>query len=70
MRSDNYALARRGVVAHTLSSFNLHNDYHRATDEASKADALHMAQVIQAAARAVMLLASGPRPEWKPGGKP
>ena len=69
-RSDNYALARRGVVAHTLSSFNLHTDYHTPGDEASRADALHMAQVIQAAARAVRLLADGPKPEWKPGGKP
>lgn len=69
-RSDNYALALRGVVAHTLSSFNLHRDYHTPSDEASRADPLHMAQVIEAAARAVRLLADGPKPEWKPGGKP
>jgi len=69
-RSDNYALALRGVVAHTLSSFNLHSDYHTPSDEASRADPLHMAQVIEAAARAVRLLADGPKPEWKPGGKP
>ncbi|HEU5217196.1 MAG TPA: M20/M25/M40 family metallo-hydrolase, partial [Gemmatimonadales bacterium] len=31
-RSDNYALAQRGVVAHTLSSYNLHTDYHQVTD--------------------------------------
>jgi hypothetical protein len=70
MRSDNYALALRGIVAHTLSSFNLHSDYHGAGDEASKADPVHMAAVIEAAARAVRLLADGPKPEWKPGGKP
>jgi len=70
MRSDNYALALRGIVAHTLASFNLHSDYHGAGDEAAKADAVHMAAVIDAAARAVRLLADGPRPEWKPGGKP
>jgi hypothetical protein len=69
-RSDNYALAQRGVVAHTLSSFNLHGDYHRTTDEASRADAGHMAGVIDAAARAVRLLADGPRPEWTPSGRP
>ena len=28
-RSDNYPLARKGVVAHTVSSFGLHRDYHR-----------------------------------------
>lgn len=69
-RSDNYALALRGVVAHTLSSYDLHADYHQPSDDASKADPVHMAQVIRAAARAVRLLADGPKPEWKPGGKP
>lgn len=69
-RSDNYALAQRGVVAHTLSSFNLHRDYHQATDDVSRTDPAHMAAVIDAAARAVRLLANGPRPEWKPSGKP
>jgi hypothetical protein len=33
-------------------------------------DAGHMALVIEAAARAVRLLADGARPEWKPGGRP
>jgi Zn-dependent M28 family amino/carboxypeptidase len=70
MRSDNIAFARRGIVAHTLSSFNMHTDYHEPSDEASKADVSHMAKVIDAAARAVRLLADGPKPTWKPGGKP
>lgn len=69
-RSDNYALAQRGVVAHTLSSFNLHADYHRPTDDVSRVDAAHMAAVIDAAVRAVRLLADGPRPQWKPSGRP
>ena len=69
-RSDNYALVERGVVAHTLSSYNMHTDYHRATDEASRVDPRHMAAVIDAAVRAVRLLADGPRPEWKPSGRP
>ncbi len=69
-RSDNYALALRGVVAHTLSSFNLHADYHQATDDASRIDAVHMARVIEAAARAVRLLADGASPVWKPAGRP
>jgi len=69
-RSDNYALALRGVVAHTLSSFNLHDDYHRATDDISRVDAAHMAAVIDATIRAVRLLADGPRPKWKPSGRP
>jgi hypothetical protein len=69
-RSDNYALALRGIVAHTVSSFNLHKDYHQASDEASRADPQHMAAVIEATARAVRLLADGPAPAWKPGGRP
>src|SRR6476659_4515408 len=37
-RSDNYPLALRGVIAHTISSFGLHPDYHRASDDVSKID--------------------------------
>ena len=70
MRSDNIAFARLGIPAHTLSSYNMHTDYHRRTDEVSRLDAGHMALVIDAAARAVRLLADGPKPEWKPGGRP
>ncbi|MEP7382314.1 MAG: M20/M25/M40 family metallo-hydrolase [Gemmatimonadota bacterium] len=70
MRSDNIAFARLGIPAHTLSSYNMHTDYHRRSDEVSRLDAGHMALVIDAAARAVRLLADGPKPEWKPGGRP
>lgn len=69
-RSDNYRFAVLGVVAHTLSSFNLHADYHRPSDEVGAIDAVHMARVIDASVRAVRLLADGPKPEWKPGGRP
>jgi len=68
-RSDNIAFARRGIPAHTLSSFNLHADYHTPDDEADRADPAHMAQVIAAAARAVHLLADGPAPRWTSGGR-
>lgn len=70
MRSDNIAFARLGIPAHTLSSYNLHTDYHKRTDDMRGVDTGHMAQVISAAARAVRLLADGSRPEWKPGGRP
>ena len=66
-RSDNIAFARRGIPAHTISSFNRHTDYHRAGDEARFADAAHMAAVIDASARAARLLADGPAPAWAPG---
>ena len=32
-RSDNIQFARRGVVAHTVSSFGLHKEYHQPSDE-------------------------------------
>jgi hypothetical protein len=69
-RSDNIAFARRGIPAHTLSSFNLHTDYHQPSDDISHVDFVHMAGVVNAGARAVRLLTDGPKPEWKPGGKP
>ena len=69
-RSDNYALATRGIVAHTLSSFNLHDDDHAPTDDVSLVDFDHMTAVIRATAQAVGLLANGPTPAWHPGGRP
>ena len=69
-RSDNIAFARMGIPAHTLSSFNLHDDYHRQSDDVSKVDFAHMTAVISAAVDAVRILANGPRPEWHPGGRP
>jgi Zn-dependent M28 family amino/carboxypeptidase len=69
-RSDNYGLAQRGIVAHTLSTFNLHDDYHRASDEVSKIDFDHMTGVIHSAAEAVRHLADGRKPEWHPGCSP
>ena len=69
-RSDNIAFARMGIPAHTLSSFNLHADYHTVRDEARYADPAHMARVIEAAAQAMILLANGPKPAWHPNGQP
>src|SRR5262249_41520577 len=69
-RSDNIAFARMGIPAHTLSSFNLHDDYHQLTDEVSKVDFAHMAGVINTGVKAVGLLANGPAPVWNQGGKP
>ena len=71
MRSDNIAFARAGIVAHTLSSFNMHRDYHMPTDDVSRVDFAHMTSLVDVAVRAARLLADAPRkPEWKPGGKP
>ena len=70
VRSDNIAYARIGIPAHTLSSFGLHTDYHTVDDEVERVDFAHMTQVVEAAVRAVRLLADGPAPVWKPGGRP
>jgi hypothetical protein len=69
-RSDNIIFARMGIPAHTLSSYNLHRDYHTVADDVDKVDFAHMTAVIRAAATAARLLADGPAPEWKEGGRP
>jgi len=69
-RSDNIAFARMGIPAHTLSSYNLHADYHQLTDEITTIDFAHMAGVINVGVKAVDLLANGPVPHWNPGGQP
>lgn len=69
-RSDNIVFARLGIVAHTLSSFNLHSEYHTVNDEWELVDFAHMTEMVNLTARAVRLIADGPRPQWNPGGKP
>lgn len=46
-RSDNYALAKNGVVAHSFSAGSLHKDYHQVTDEWAKLKMPHMTQIIR-----------------------
>ena len=69
-RSDNIAFARAGIPAHTLSTFNMHTDYHEPSDEVSRIDFGHMTSVIRAGAGAVWLLANGDAPRWNVGGRP
>ena len=69
-RSDNIGFAHAGIPAHTISSFNLHADYHTVRDNPDTIDAAHMANVISQTARALRFLADGPRPTWHPGGQP
>jgi Zn-dependent M28 family amino/carboxypeptidase len=69
-RSDNLAFARRGVPAHTLSSYGMHDDYHRPSDDLAHADIAHMTALIRAGAAAARLLADGPAPHWLPGMQP
>ncbi|MGE0405929.1 MAG: M20/M25/M40 family metallo-hydrolase [Candidatus Korobacteraceae bacterium] len=70
-RSDNYALALRGVVAHTVSSFGLHKDYHQPGDDVSKVDWEHMVNSIDSLIEPVRWLANSDfRPQWAEGKKP
>jgi Zn-dependent M28 family amino/carboxypeptidase len=70
-RSDNYTLALRGVVAHTISSFGLHNDYHRPSDDISKIDFPFMTRSLNSLIAPIRWLAnSNFRPSWLPGKAP
>ena len=70
-RSDNLHLARRGVVAHTVSTFGLHADYHTPDDELDRIDFAHMEQVVDILTEAVGWLArSAFVPAWNEGGRP
>lgn len=69
-RSDNIRFARLGIIAHTLSSFNLHREYHTVNDEWELVDFAHMTDMVNLIARAVRIVADGARLEWNPGGKP
>jgi len=70
-RSDNYTLARRGIIAHTVSSFGLHTDYHRPSDELDSIDFLHMTKAINSMVKPIeWMLNSTFRPAWVEGKQP
>ncbi len=64
-RSDNMAFVMRGVVGQTLSSYNLHDDYHTVRDEPDRLDYGHMETAVRAAFDAARTLADGSLlPQW------
>ncbi len=70
-RSDNYALAKQGIVAQTVSSFGLHADLHQPTDTVDKIDFQHMDEAIASMIGPVTWLANSDfKPEWVEGKKP
>jgi hypothetical protein len=70
-RSDNYTLAVRGVVAHTVSSFGLHTDYHRPSDEIDKIDFAFMTRSLNSMVGPIQWLSDARfRPSWLPGHAP
>ncbi len=71
MRSDNIQLARAGIIAHTVSSFGLHKDYHQASDEVKTIDFVHMTRSINSMVKPIQwLVNSNFVPAWNAGGKP
>ncbi|HMT08540.1 MAG TPA: M20/M25/M40 family metallo-hydrolase [Pyrinomonadaceae bacterium] len=71
MRSDNYQLAKVGVIAHTVSSFGLHTDYHKSSDEIKTIDFVHMTRSIDSMVKPIVwLVNSNFRPVWNEGMKP
>ncbi|MBV9610023.1 MAG: M20/M25/M40 family metallo-hydrolase [Acidobacteria bacterium] len=70
-RSDNYVLAKRGVVAQTISSFGLHKDYHRPTDTLARIDFTHLDEAIASLIEPITWLANSEfKPAWNAGGRP
>jgi Peptidase family M28 len=70
-RSDNYALAKRGIIAHTVSSFGLHKQYHQVDDDLAHINFAHMTDSINSLVRPVIWLVNSDFvPTWVPGMKP
>jgi hypothetical protein len=70
-RSDNYALARKGVVAQTVSAWPTPPTYHDPSDTLDRIDFPFMNGAIESMVEPVTwLLNSDFQPEWNPGQKP
>jgi len=64
-RSDNIAFVRRGIVGQSLSSYCMHDDYHRPSDEADTLDYAHLATCTREALRALRPIVEGElTPAW------
>lgn len=70
-RSDNFAFALEGIVAHSFSSFGLHKDYHTPRDEADTLDYPHLEAATRLAYQASAAVATGQlKPFWIDGQRP
>ena len=70
-RSDNYALALKGIVAHTVSGWAVTPTYHQPSDTIANLNLPFMTRAIQSLiAPAEWLANSDFKPAWNPGGKP
>ncbi|HEV2731907.1 MAG TPA: M28 family peptidase, partial [Terriglobales bacterium] len=70
-RSDNFVLAKKGIVAQTISSYGLHSDYHQPSDDLAHIDFRHMDAAIGSLLAPVeWLVNSDFVPRWNEGGRP
>jgi hypothetical protein len=70
-RSDNIRFAYEGVISHTVSSFNLHKDYHQASDEVKTIDFPYMTKAITSMYGPIIWLANSTFvPTWYENCKP
>jgi aminopeptidase YwaD len=70
-RSDNYALALKGVVAQTVGGWAMPPYYHQPNDDLQHLDITFMTNAIQSMVEPIRWLANTSfKPAWKPGGQP
>jgi peptidase M28-like protein len=70
-RSDNFALAKQGIIAQTVSSYGLHKDYHQPSDDLAHIDFDHMYHAIRSMIVPIRWLANTSfTPQWLDGKKP
>ncbi len=70
-RSDNYALALKGVVAHTAAGWGTPPTYHQPNDDLAHLDLPFMTNAIQSLVGPMRWLASSDfKPAWNAGGQP
>ena len=70
-RSDNYQLALKGVVAHTISGWAVTPTYHQPSDTAANIDVAFMTRAIQSLIAPAQWLVDGDfRPQWTGAGQP
>ena len=70
-RSDNYALALRGVVAHTVSGHGAADTYHTPLDTPERIDMPYLLRTVRSLARPIRWLVDGRfEPAWKSGQRP
>jgi len=70
-RSDNYALALKGVVAHTAAGWGTPPTYHQPSDDLAHLDVNFMTNAIQSLVEPLRWFASSDfKPAWNPGGQP